>query len=166
MNQTHPTIEELVDYLHRALSAPQDAAIHAHLAACAACVRAYEAEAALTELLRTQARAAERELPRSVVAAIHSAIELPDRTPLWERVRAAFRPVVLVPAAVAAAAVLYVGLNAWHGPTGATPINAAYYVNNHAALTASTPFAEDAPIPAMLTSDDTAAEQQPLDATP
>jgi hypothetical protein len=39
-------------------------------------------------------------------------------------------------------------------------INAAYYVNNHAALTASAPFAEDAPIPAMLTSDDTAADQQ------
>jgi hypothetical protein len=83
---------------------------------------------------------------------------------MWERVRAALRPIVVIPAAVACAAVLYFGASSWHVVSGATAINAAYYLNNHAALTASTPFAEDAPIPAVLTSDDTAAEQQPLDA--
>jgi anti-sigma factor RsiW len=164
MNQTHPTIEELVDYLHGALPAPRDAAIHGHVAGCSACSRAYQAEASLTELLRAQARAEERELPASVVAGIYAAIESPHRVPVWERVRAALRPIVVIPAAVACAAVLYFGASSWHVVSGATAINAAYYLNNHAALTASTPFAEDAPIPAVLTSDDTAAEQQPLDA--
>ena len=39
---------------------------------------------------------------------------------------------------------------------------AADYVNNHAALTATTPFSEDAPLPATLTSDE-AAYVQPVD---
>jgi predicted anti-sigma-YlaC factor YlaD len=166
MNQSHPAIEELVDYLHGALPAARDAAVHAHIGGCLPCTRAYEAEASLTELLRAQARAEERELPPSVVASIYAAIESRNRVPIWERVRSALRPTVVVPAAAAAcAAVLYFAASSWHGASGATAIDAAYYLNNHAALTASTPFAEDAPVPAALTSDDTAAEQQPLDAS-
>jgi hypothetical protein len=41
-----------------------------------------------------------------------------------------------------------------HRPVRAATIGAAEYVNNHAALTATTPFSEDAPLPVMLTSDE------------
>jgi anti-sigma factor RsiW len=160
MNQTHPTPEELVEYLHGELPASHDAWIHSHLAACSSCAEAFEAEASLTELLRAHARSEDRDFPPQVAAAIREAIERPRRPPLWESLRTALRPVVALPAAAAIVVALYLGINAWHRTPAAMSINAAYYVNNHAALTASAPFAEDAPIPAMLTSDDTAADQQ------
>ncbi|HEY6327011.1 MAG TPA: zf-HC2 domain-containing protein [Candidatus Cybelea sp.] len=153
MNQTHPTPEQLVEYLHGELPPPRDAVVHAHLAECTACARAYEAEAALSELLRAHARSEERELPYRVVAAVRDAAAETVAPPAWERIRSAFRPVVLIPAAAALAVALYFGMSGRHWG-GATPINAAYYVNNHAALQATTPFSEDAPIPATLTSDD------------
>jgi anti-sigma factor RsiW len=152
MNQTHPTPEQLVEYLHGELPPPHDAAVHAHLAECSACARAYEAEAALRELLRAHARSQERELPYRVVAAVRDAAET-TAPPAWERFRSALRPVVLIPAAAALAVALYFGMSGRHSG-GATAINAAYYVTNHAALQATTPFSEDAPIPATLTSDD------------
>ncbi len=153
MNQTHPTPEQLVEYLHGELPPPQDAAVHAHLAQCSGCGQAYEAEAALTELLRTHARSEERELPYRVVAAVRDAAAGATAPPAWERIRSALRPVVLVPAAAALAVALYFGMSGRHSG-GSTSINAAYYVTNHAALTATTPFSEDAPVPATLTSDD------------
>ena len=153
MNQTHPTPEQLVEYLHGELTPPHDAAVHAHLAECSACAQAYEAEASLTELLRAHARSEERELPYRVVAGIRDAAAGATAPPIWERIRSALRPVVLIPAAAALAIALYFGMSERHSG-GATPINAAYYVDSHAALTATTPFSEDAPIPAMLTSDD------------
>ncbi len=160
MSQTHPRPEELTDYVHGALASARDAAVHAHLAECSACARAYEAEAALTEVLRAHARAEERELPDRVVAAVRASVERPPRESIWQSLRGAFRPMVFIPVAAAVAVALYFGVNAWRAAFGATPIDAAYYVNNHAALTAGAPFSEDAPVPAMLTSDD-AADQPP-----
>lgn len=157
MNQTHPTSEQIVEYLHRELPADQDAAVHAHLAACAQCAQVYEAEASLTEMLRAHARARERELPGGVVSAIHRAIERPLAASLWERLGNALRPAIAVPVTAAIAAALYLGMNAWHGASGATSIGAAYYVNNHAALTAGSPFSEDPPVPTALTSEADAA---------
>jgi anti-sigma factor RsiW len=165
MNETHPTLEELVDYQHGALAPSEDAGIHAHLAQCRACAEAHEAEAALTELLRAHARSEERELPESVVARIRDSIERSPRAGLWQTLQTASRPIVLVPAAVAIAAVLYLGAHGWQLAPAATPIDAAYYVNSHAALTATAPFSEDAPIPAMLTSDAGATDQQSGDDT-
>jgi anti-sigma factor RsiW len=153
MNQTHPTPEQLVDYLHGELPAQQDAAVHAHVAECPSCAQAYESEASLTELLRAYARSEERELPYGLIAGIREAAANAASASAWDRLRSALRPVVLVPAAAALAVALYLGLGARH-PAVATPINAAYYVDNHAALTATTPFSEDAPIPAVLTSND------------
>jgi len=166
MNQMHPSLEQLVEFLHGELAAPQDAAVHAHLAACSQCANAYEAEASLTEVLRAHAKAGERELPSGVVAAIRAAVERPRQISGWENLRALLRPAFAIPAAAALGIALYLGTSAWHNRSaGATPINAAYYVNNHAALTAAAPFSEDAPIPAMLTSDDTAGDQQSVDET-
>ena len=66
MNQTHPTPDELVDYLHGELPAPRSAAIAAHVAGCPECADARDAEVSVTQLLRAHARAQERELPPGV----------------------------------------------------------------------------------------------------
>jgi len=155
MNQTHPTPEQIVDYVYGELPAPQDAAVHAHLAGCSPCAHAYEAEAALTELLRAQARSEERELPYRVIVGVREAVGNAPARAAWERIRSAFRPLVLIPALAALAVALYLGMGA-RRPAAVTPIDAAYYVDNHAALTATAPFSEDAPVPAVLTSNETA----------
>jgi anti-sigma factor RsiW len=163
MNETHPSTEQLVDYLHGELPPPQDAALHAHLAGCASCAQAHAEESALTELLRAHARAEERELPASVATKIREAAM--RRPSGWDAVRSAFRPVMLLPAAAAIAVVLYVGFGS-HRPARATMIDASYYVDSHAALAAAAPFAEDAPMPTMLTSDNAALpDERPVDET-
>jgi anti-sigma factor RsiW len=152
MNETHPSIEQIVDYLHGELAPSEDAAIHAHLAGCRSCDERRADEVAISEALQTHARAEERELPASVVARIRTAIARPPQT-AWERLRDALRPVVLVPAAAAVGVAVYLGFNAWHASVAPTAINAAYYVNNHAAMTTTAPFADEVQ-PAMLTSND------------
>ncbi len=164
MNEHHPTLEQLVDYLHGELAPPQDAAVHTHLAQCSRCAASHDAEASLTDLIRAHANSEERELPQGVVASVRESVSGARRAGVWDEIRAAFRPVVVIPAAAALVAALYLGAHAWRATLRATPINAAYYVNNHAALTATAPFSEEAPLPAMLTSDDIAADQQALDA--
>ena len=57
-------------------------------------------------------------------------------------------------AMAAAAAAIYLALNLWHPVANGTTIDASYYVDNHAALAAGAPFSENAPLPAVLTSDD------------
>jgi anti-sigma factor RsiW len=151
MNETHPSIEQIVDYLHGELSAPDDAAIHAHLAGCPSCDERRSDEVAITEMLRAHARAGERDLPGGVVAKIRHAVAQPSA---WERLRAGLRPVFALPVAVAAAIVLYLGFGTRHA-TAATTIDARLYVDDHAALAATEPFA-DAPVPAELTSDNDA----------
>jgi anti-sigma factor RsiW len=151
MNETHLTVEQLVDYLHGELPPQEDAAAHAHLAGCPDCSEARDAEASLSELLRAHARSEERELPAGVVARIWDAVDNARAPSLWARLFTAMRPAVALPAAVALALALYFARTLPHG----TPkIDAAYYVENHAALTATTPFAQDSPLPVVLTSDE------------
>ncbi len=154
MNERHPSIDQIVDYLHGELSPAEDAAMHAHLAGCGPCGELRTEEVAITEALRGHARAAERDLPAGLVARIRSETERPARDSALEQLRARFRPILVLPAAAAAAAVIYVGFAAWHG-AAATPIDAAEYVDKHAAMTAVTPFADDMP-QAMLASEDDA----------
>lgn len=154
MNQTHPSIEQLVDYLHGELPPPEDAAVHAHLAGCRECFEARDAEAALSEMLRAHARKEERELPDSVVARIWEAIGNQAAPSTWQSLVAALRPAIALPAAAALAVALFAAATFWHGTLGARRIDAAYYVENHAALTATTPFAQDSPLPVVLTSDE------------
>lgn len=166
MNELHPSIEELTDYLHGELPPGRDAAVHAHVAACPECARAQAEEQSLTELLRAHARAEERELPERVVAKIRSAAFSPPRPSAWERLRSGLRPAFALPAAAAAAIAIYLGLHAGHGTARATSIGAAYYVDNHAALTATAPFAQDEPLPATLTSDSAPlTDERPVDET-
>jgi anti-sigma factor RsiW len=149
MNQTHPSPEEIVDYLHGELAPARDAAVQAHIAGCADCEEARDAELRLTELLRAHASAEERELPPNVVAGIWAAVR--DRPPsLWERLGAAFRPAVAVPVAIAIAAFLYFGTKVAHGPAHAATISAAYYVEHHEALDPTTQLSEDDPLPPLV----------------
>jgi anti-sigma factor (TIGR02949 family) len=154
MNETHLTVERLVDYLHGELSPQEDAAVHAHLAECRECSEARDAETSLSELLRAHARTEERELPAGVVARIWDAIDNARAPSPWQRLLAAMRPAIALPAAAALALALYFARTLPHGMLGTPKIDAAYYVENHAALTATTPFAEDSPLPVVLTSDE------------
>ncbi len=156
MNETHLTHEQLVDYLHGELAAGDDAAVHAHLAGCVPCSQAHEAEVSLSDVLRAHARAEERELPPSVIAGIRTATERkPLASSLWHRLSEGFRPVVLLPAAAALALVLYVGMTAMHRRPVAPTIDAAAYLENHTALTATTPFSGESTIAPTLASDET-----------
>ncbi|MGC2633821.1 MAG: zf-HC2 domain-containing protein [Candidatus Cybelea sp.] len=152
MNQTHPTSDELVDYLHGELPPPRSAAIAAHIAGCSECADARAAEVSLTQLLRDHALEQERELPPGVVSGIWE--KLRNRPPsVWERFSAALRPAIAVPVAIAIAAFLFFSIKVAHGPAHAATIDAGYYVENHAALDAGTPLSEDDPIPQTLAND-------------
>lgn len=151
MNQTHPSIEQIVDFLHGELAPAEDAAIHAHLATCAPCEERRSEELAITEALRGYARAAEREMPATVVAGIRRGVLRADAPSLVDRLRAGLRPIVIFPAAATLAALLYVGIEVWRGhAVPATTIDAASYIDNHTAMAATAPFADDTP---MLTAD-------------
>ncbi len=152
MNETHPSIEQIVDHLHGELPAAEDAAMHAHLAGCRSCEQRRAEELALTEQLRAYAVARERDLPPSLVTKIRDALE-PRRT--WDPVewlRSGLRPILILPAAAAIALIVYAGF-AWRVKTGPTAIEAAYYVDQHAAMATIAPFADGA-APAALTSYD------------
>jgi predicted anti-sigma-YlaC factor YlaD len=160
MNQQHFDNEQLVDYLHRELDPAQDAAILAHLETCAECRARYEAEARLSEVLRGHARASERDLPQGVVARIWDAVDRDAVRPNpWERFAALLRPIVAVPAAAVLVVAAYFGLTTLHNGPAPTTIDAAFYLDDHAALNSTLPFSEGAPLPATLERDETGSDQ-------
>ncbi|HZY99800.1 MAG TPA: zf-HC2 domain-containing protein [Candidatus Baltobacteraceae bacterium] len=151
----HPTLEQLNDYVHGELPEQQDAAVHAHLATCAPCAEAHETEARIGEVLREHARAEERELPpgfaqRIVDAAIASE---PHGDPWWQALARLLRPAIAIPAVIALALVAYfvVGGSKQSAVQSAT-IDAASYLDNHAALATDMPFAEGAMEPTAFAS--------------
>jgi len=152
MNETHPSIETIVDYLHGELSPPEDAAVYAHLAACPECDGKRSEELAITEALRAYAGATDRELPPSLATKIRTAA-VQRRPSAWQRFLAELRPIVMVPAAAAVALAIYLGYSSWHRTAAPPRIEAATYVNDHAAMAAGAPFGDAAP-PVTLTSDD------------
>ncbi len=151
MNETHPTIEQIVDYLHGELPAAEDAAMHAHLAGCGSCEQRRAEELSLTERLRAHARAGERDLPPRVVTNIRAAIADRRTSGLLKRLRSGLHPILILPAAAAIALICYAGFGAWRGALAPTAIDAAYYVDEHASMATIAPFSEDA-TPAALTS--------------
>jgi anti-sigma factor RsiW len=156
MNQQHPSIDQLVDYAHRELSAREDAVVHAHLATCPECAEAHDAEARLGELLRQHARDEERELPPGLTTAIYARAAGESATLpwwSWERLATTPRQAIAVPVVAAVVLAIYASMGGWHGAPKSDAIDAAYYLENHAALASTMPFEEGAPIPAMLTSD-------------
>ncbi len=150
MNQ-HISQDRLIDYLHRALAPEDDAAVYAHLQACPECAAAMRAETALTEALQRQAAAEERDLPAGVTATIWARVDELSAAPGFaERLRAWLRPAILVPVA----AVLVLGL--FFAPQlfrrSPVSIDAAYYLDDHAAVNGTIPFGDASEtIPASLT---------------
>lgn len=160
MMKQHPTAEQLIDYLHRELQPSEDATMLAHLEECGQCRSLYESEARLSEVLRSHAHATERELPQGVVNSIWAAIEAQDVAPsFWERLARALRPIIAIPVAAVAVAAAFVGFIVFHPNASATTIEAAYYLNDHAALTRSVPFSEGIVVPTSLENDETGADQ-------
>jgi anti-sigma factor RsiW len=148
--KSHPSQEQLIDYLHRELAPGEDAALLLHLESCASCSQRYQDEASLSESLRGFARASERELPAGVRASIWSAIESSQRTPTWsDRLRSWLRPVVAIPVAAAFVVVALTGYESSLHRGGPT-IDAAYYLDDHAALTSAVPFNEGTIVPTAL----------------
>lgn len=138
----HLNNQTLIDYMHAGLSPERDAHVYAHLETCPECRAEYDAELALTDLVRSFAAADTRELPSSVKAEI------------WERIRAArpspwgawaswLRPAVSLPVAAALALAAYLGTS-YLGPHGIAPIDAGYYLQDHAALDSTVPFSDRA----------------------
>jgi len=163
MSEQHVSPEQLVDYLHGELPASEDAAVRAHLAACAECREAYDAEARLTELMRGHARAQERELPQGVVANIREAIAA-SQEPWWSRFTASLRPLA-IGAAIAAGIVVgtFASLRTWHSHAQASTIDAAYYLDDHAALAPTTPVGEGRALPAALNDATVESGERPVD---
>ena len=136
----HLEYENLVDYMHGALSPQEDAAVYAHLETCGECRKELEAERALSEMLRSYAAREERELPPTLKAEIWSRIRAAQPTP-FSRLREWLRPAVAVPVAAAIAVAAYFGTT-YLGPQGAPAIEAAYYLQDHAALNSTVPFSD------------------------
>ncbi len=148
-------MDQLVDYVHGELSAREDAAIHAHVAACANCAEAHDMEVRLGELLRRHAREEERELPPGLTTAIYARASSERVTPWWSWQRLATTPrqLIAVPVVVAIVVAIYAMAGGWHGTPKSDANDAAYYIENHAALASTMPFEEGAALPTMLTSD-------------
>ena len=154
MKKQHPSTDTLIDYIHRELSPEDDAAILLHVESCDECRASYEIEATLSEALRTHAIETERELPQGVVNSIWAAIEEGAAAPSFgERLRDFFKPVVAVPLVAAAAVAIYFGVTGTHHTGPRTTIDAAYYLDDHAALNSTTPFGEGNAVPSQLDGD-------------
>jgi anti-sigma factor RsiW len=123
----HITTDQLIDYLHRALSPADDARVLAHVGTCSACQAELEEESALTEALRAAAAAQSLELPPMLRARVWDAIRNEPKASLWP---VWLRPAFAFPAAaiVAAATVLSLGMMQNNGPR----ITADYYLAQHA----------------------------------
>ncbi len=140
MNE-HLSTDRLIDYIHGELRAEDDASVHAHLRTCAPCRTDYEAEVALSEVLRAEPAFAERELPGAVRGAIWAAVDA-ERPPVGARIAAFFRPVIAVPVAAAAIAIAVFASPLGHPNQAGPRVDAAYYLEAHAAQQAQNPFAE------------------------
>ena len=136
----HLTNEQLIDYMHGALAPEQDAAVYEHIESCAQCRAEYDAELALTYILRAHAASEERELPSTLKAELWSRIRAAEPS-TWSRIAAWVRPSVAVPVAAVLALAAYFG-NTYLGAQPAPSIEAAYYLQDHAALNGTVPFSD------------------------
>ena len=163
MSEQHVDPERLVEYLHRELPPSEDALVRAHLAECAACAEAYDAEARLGDLLRAHAQAEERELPPGVVASIRAAVG--ERRAPWWSLGGRLHPVLVAASIVAGILVgSYFSLATWHSHAIASTIDAAYLVGDHEALEETTPFCDGETLPQELVTGETDSDEKAVDA--
>ncbi|HEY8314467.1 MAG TPA: zf-HC2 domain-containing protein [Candidatus Baltobacteraceae bacterium] len=136
----HLTNPQLIDYIHGALAPEEDASVHAHLESCALCREEYATEVALTELLRKQAALEERDMPSTVKAAIWQQIRDARPSPAT-RILAWLRPAIAIPVAAAIVLAAYFGLHSQQASAAPT-IDAAYLLQDHAAMNSTVPFGD------------------------
>jgi len=139
---THVTNEQLIDYIHNALEPAEDARLLAHLEACTQCRRQYDAEVTMGDWLRIHAEREERELPPMVKASIWARVR--SERPAWSTTVAAWlRPAYAFPVAAALIFAAIFGPAYLHSrPSAAPSIEAAYYLQDHAAMNTTLPFSE------------------------
>jgi len=158
MKQQHLDTDLIIDYLHHELAADEDALAMQHLSACAECRALHDAQADLSEALRGYARQTERELPAGVVARIWDVVERESAAPsFFQQMRGFFRPAYALPVAAALVAAIYFGALPHDHDTAR--IDAAYYLEDHAALTSTVPFNEGTVVPASLENEETGSDQ-------
>lgn len=127
---SHYDRDTLIDYLHGALDADADARVFAHLNACAACRTVHDEEAAIGELLRSAARAEERELPSMVKARVWDAVRR-ERPAFGQRLLSGWGPRLALPVAAALALFAYLGVPVLRAPQAPAGISAMYYLDEH-----------------------------------
>ncbi|HEX3465741.1 MAG TPA: zf-HC2 domain-containing protein [Candidatus Elarobacter sp.] len=135
---SHYDRDILIDYLHGELDPASDAAVLAHLEACADCTAMHDEEASLGEALRAAARAEQLEFPSMVKARVWDAVR--HEQPSWlDRLRA-WGPRLAVPVAAAIALGAYLGAPVWRNPAQPAGIEAAYFLDEHNAEQQQNPF--------------------------
>ena len=144
----HLNTDFLIDYLHGQLPPEDDALAHAHLETCPSCRAEYDAEAALSEILRSAAKAEELEFSSLISARVWEQVS--NARPGWAATLASFfRPAVAVPAAAIAVVALVFAAPAIHGGS-AQQVPVTYYLEAHAAQQAENPLGERSPTAAQL----------------
>lgn len=154
----HLTNDLIIDYMHGELEPGQDAEVYEHMESCEECRKAYDAELAITDLLRAQAREEERELPSLVKAQIWSRVRS-ERPSFSSRVAQWLRPAVALPVAAALALAAYFGTSYLGGP-GVPSIEAGYYLQDHAAVNGTVPFNDHGVMPADLMNSSSPVDNQ------
>lgn len=162
----HPTTDHLIDFLHGELAPAEDAAVHAHLATCAACAADADAERAVGDLLRASAAADEREMPSLVSAAVWQQIRDARPGP-FARLAGVLRPAIAVPIAAALLVGGWFASPLSHAPTPSPHIAAAYYFAAHAAQSSQSPLATQAGLQSVEPGDgDATVAAEPAAGTP
>jgi anti-sigma factor RsiW len=125
-----------VDYERGELDAARDAAMHAHLTACADCHAEWQADLALVDSLRASVE--DREFPTSILAGVRQAMHAEQSPSFLFRLRLMLRPVVAAPIA-AALVVAGVFIGYQHSRTPQPVMTGMDYVREHVAQTANMP---------------------------
>ena len=137
----HLTNDQLIDYVHGGLPPAEDAAVLSHLESCTQCADEYATEVRVSEILREHAAREEREMPSTIKANIWQLIRQAQPS-YGSRLRAWLRPVYLVPAAAVIAVAAIFGPTYLGHHEAPLLIDAAYYLQDHAAMNGSIPFGD------------------------
>jgi len=124
----HYDRETLIDYLHGALGDAADAAVLAHLEACAACRTLHDEEAAFGDALRSAGLAEELEFPSLIKARVWEAVRT-SKPSFIERMRA-WGPRLAAPVAAAIVLAAYLGTPFTHS-TAPAGVQASFFLDEH-----------------------------------
>jgi hypothetical protein len=141
--------ELMMDWLYEELDPPRSAGVSEHLESCARCSEQLGAlrstRAALRDLPQLEPPPAISAILIHEAARRAPAVEAPDfaaaPTGFWQKLRAAFRPLVLHPAATAIASLILVA-----GVAGALYVRSAWDIGDPHAIPDQAPMAPETPV--------------------